>query len=102
MPSDLVKIGTINVKLDVKFKRDFGSSEVPAGNPTAGKVVTFSTSFSEIRSITVTAAYQAANPGAIAIYDFAGGANPTQFTVYIYSTAGNRVAGKFSWSAEGV
>jgi len=100
VPSDLMKLANINVKLDVKFKRDFGEGVIT--NAATGLVVTFATSFADVRSITTTAKYQAANPGAQAVYDFVDIPNPTTFTVYIYNTAGTRVTGTFSWSAEGV
>ncbi len=41
-------------------------------------------------------------PAVIAVYDFAGGANPTDFKVLLFDDTGTRVSGDFSWTARGV
>jgi hypothetical protein len=60
--------------------------------------VNFSASFTSVASITVTPKGTTAR---IAIYDFAGGVNPTNFKVLLFDTAGTRVTGDVSWAARG-
>ena len=37
-----------------------------------------------------------------AVYDFLDNPNPTNFTVYLFDTSGNKTTGSFSWSAQGL
>jgi hypothetical protein len=103
MPSDIAKIGSVGVKIDIKTIRDAGGGTITTA--TSGATVTFNRTFKDIRSITVTAARDDAQQP-IAVYDFTDGPNPTTFTVFLYATkgtnSGNRITGSFYWSAEGV
>ena len=94
---DIVRFDGINIKLDVKQKSDMGSTTA-VSTDVGGTTVNFSASFTSVASITVTPKGTTAR---IAIYDFAGGVNPTNFKVLLFDTAGTRVTGDVSWAARG-
>ena len=96
---ELAIVGPIRLRLTLKKKRDAGSGTSSAVAPVA---VTFNQTFLDIRSIVVTAAYNASYP-VTAVYDFLDVPSPTGFDVYCYRTdTGAQVANAFSWSVEGV
>lgn len=64
-----------------------------------GTVVNFIKPFKSVESITVSPKSTAQQE---AIYDFAGGINPTSFKVYLFNAAGARIDGTISWKARGV
>lgn len=100
-PNDhyLAKAGPVRLRIALKHKRDAGNGTSDASLPTP---VVFATNFIDIRSITVTAAYNASY-SIIAVYDFVDVPNPTGFDVYCFrSDTGAQVASDFSWAAEGV
>lgn len=103
MATEFTKITNIRLKLSVKNIRDAGSGTV--SNASTGLAVSFNKSFTNVRSITVTAARNDTD-APTAFYDFTSVPNPTGFTVFLIATkgasAGNKVTGDFSWSAEGV
>lgn len=94
---DLVQFTSINVKLDAKQKTDFGTIAA-VSTDAGGTTVTFNSSFTSVTSINLTPLGTAAR---YAIYDFAGGANPTTFKVLLYDSAGARLSGTVSWTARG-
>lgn len=94
-------IGAISdghVRLEIKSKSDSGEVTANAAD-SGGTTVNFGTSFISVNSITLTPKGTSAR---IAIYDFAGGANPTSFKALLYDTTGTRVSGSVSWQAFGV
>lgn len=103
MATEFTKITNIRLREDVKTIRDAGSGTVSTAS--TGVAVTFNKSFVDVRSITVTAAYNDTDAPA-AMYDFVDVPNPTGFTVYLYATkgasAGSKITGDFSWSVEGI
>ena len=99
---DLAVIKGLTIRLDVKLKNDAGTVSA-VSTDAAGTAVTFATSFSAVTSITLTAG-QASSGGAAAaipLYIFAGGANPTGFTVMLFNTSGTRISGSVGWSVKG-
>jgi predicted phage tail protein len=95
--TSLVQFTGITVSLDAKAKTDQGTITA-VSTDTGGTVVNFNTSFTSVTSISVTPQGTSAR---YAIYDFAGGANPTSFKVLLYDSAGNRLSGAVSWTARG-
>ena len=95
---ELVQIAAMNIRFDVKLKNDAGEGTAAAAD-SGGTTVNFNIPFIEVRSITVTPKTTTA---AIAVYDFAGGANPTSFKVLLFNTSGTRISGSFSWAVKGV
>lgn len=94
---DIVQVTNIVTKLDVKQKDDYGSIVANSADA-GGTTVTFNKPFNSVTSITLSPQGTAAR---YAIYDFAGGANPTTFKVLLYDSAGSRVSGTVSWTARG-
>lgn len=86
------------VRMEVKERSDSGEATVNAAD-TGGTTIAFTVPFVSVKSIIVTPKGTTAR---FAIYDFAGGANPTSFKALLYDTAGNRVSGTVSWQVAGV
>ena len=103
MATALSKVSNIRLKLDVKTIRDSGMGEIT--NAATGLVVTFNKTFVDVRSITITPARNDTDVPTDG-YDFTDTPNPTTFTAYLYATkgasAGNKITGHFSWTAEGI
>ena len=91
-----VSINIINVRLDSKLINDADTGTVT--NASTGVLVNFTKPFIDVVSIQVT---PIGTTPLFAVYNFVDTPNPTQFTVYLYNTAGTRVTGNFSWSARG-
>ncbi|HSK40925.1 MAG TPA: phage tail protein, partial [Arenibaculum sp.] len=96
-PQAVLSITEIRVKLDAKLIDDAGSGTAAASDG-GGTVMTFTRPFIDVTAITVN---PAGTTPRIAVYDFTDVPNPTQFKVFLFDTAGNRVSGPFSWSARG-
>lgn len=94
---DIVQMDSLLIKIDAKQKTDTGTVSAVAGDA-GGTTVTFAQAFSSVASITLTPLGTTAR---YAIYDFAGGANPTTFKVLLYDSAGARLSGTVSWTARG-
>jgi len=95
----LVKAGPVRLRISLKHKRDAGSG---TSDDMAPATVPFNKDFIDVRSITVTPAFNALYP-VIAVYDFVDVPNPTSFDVYCFrSDTGVQVENDFSWAAEGV
>lgn len=96
---ELAIAGPVRLRITIKHKKDAGNGTSDASLPAA---VVFNVAFIDVRSITVTAAYNASYP-VIAVYDFTDVPNPTGFDVYCFrSDTGAQVANDFSWKVEGV
>jgi len=95
-----VKIIDVRVRLDVKIQRDEGEGTVVVAAD--GAVVTFNKTFIDVRSISITPAYNASY-GVIGMYDFVDTPNPTEMTVYLVRIdTGAKVVGDFRWAVAGV
>jgi len=94
---DLIKLTALNFRLDVKQKEDFGTVSA-VSTDSGGTTVTFGLPFVAVTSITLTPLGTTAR---YAIYDFAGGANPTSFKVLLFNQSGTRISGSVSWAARG-
>jgi len=94
---DIVQFSSINIKLDVKQKDDYGTVSA-VSTDAGGTTVTFNNTFISVSSITLAPLGTTAR---YAIYDFAGTPNPTTFKVLLYDSAGNRISGTVSWTARG-
>lgn len=99
MGNNFFTISSINVRLETKIIKDGGIDSVSSAS--SGKTVNFNKSFAEVREIQVTAEGNATTKRT-AFYEFAGGANPTSFKVFIIDDGGTFQTGNFSWHAEGI
>ena len=95
---DLLKVTSLNMRLDTKQITDSGNGTASASD-SGGTSVNFNLSFVDVESITVTP--KGSSAPVIAIYDFTDTPNPTSFKVLLYNTSGTRVSGDFSWTARG-
>lgn len=90
---------SFQIQLDVK--RDIDSGVVVASAADVnGTQVLFNKAFKDIDSITL-APTKAVEPLS-AIYEFVDVPNPTEFFVYVFDSAGNRVSAIVSWKARGI
>jgi hypothetical protein len=91
------KLAGANVRLDVKLKNDGGTVTCNTADVN-GTTASFVAPFISVTSITLT---PAGTTPLTAVYNFAGAANPTGFSVFLFNSAGQRVSGNVSWSAKG-
>lgn len=96
--TDLLEMSSLNIRLDVKLRNDFGKGTAAAAD-SGGTDVSFNVDFIDVEAISVTPLTTSA---VIAVYDFVDTPNPTGFKVLLFDTNGARVDGSFSWSARGV
>lgn len=94
--TNLLQINALNVKLAVKNRSDSGVGTVT--DATNGLVVNFGYAFIDADSPMVQP--QGATP-LIAVVDFTDTPNPTSFRVYLYTMAGVKTTGSFSWLVRG-
>lgn len=92
----LLKVNALNIKLAVKNRTDSGAGTIT--NAAAGVWVPFGYTF--IDADTPMVQPQGAVP-LIPVVDYADNPNPTGFTVYLYTTAGIKTTGSFSWTVRG-
>jgi len=95
------KLGVINsqnILADLKLISESGSDSITTAS--TGKVITFAKEFRDMNSITVSP--NTGSTPTFAVYDFLDNPNPTNFTVYLFDTSGNKTTGSFSWSAQGL
>lgn len=92
--ANLIKISGFNLKLAVKMRRDGGSAVAAVG----GTVVNFNVAFIDANTPLVQPS--GATP-LTPVVIFAGGANPTSFTVKLYNASGTDVGGAFGWGTDG-
>lgn len=85
--------------LNIRRANDGGTVDVFAADQPTGTLVTFNKSFAFVESITVSALDSVQKT---AIYDFAGGFNPTSFYILTFDAAGNPCDATVSWAARGV
>lgn len=90
----LIKVNSLNVKLAVKLRNDSGAGTAAIG----GTVVNFGTAF--ISADTPIVQPNGSTP-LIPVVIYAGGTNPTGFTVKLYNISGADVGGSFSWTVRG-
>lgn len=92
--ANLLRINGLNIKLSTKQRNDSGTGTAAVG----GTVVTFGYAF-------ISADTPIVQPGGgtplIPVVIYAGGVNPTSFTVKIFNLAGVDVGGAFSWTVRG-
>ena len=93
--ANIIQINQITVKLAMKAKTDNGSGTAAA---TTGVAVTFNSAFASADTPNVQP--NGSTP-LIPVVIYAGGANPTGFTVHLYNLAGTDVGGAFSWTVRG-
>jgi len=97
------KLGRINsqdIRADLKLISESGSDEVTTAS--SGKVVTFTKTYRDINSITVSPNTGSTPTNGTTVYDFLDTPNPTNFTVYLFDMDGNKTTGSFSWSVQGL
>lgn len=94
---DIVEFKSINAKIDVKQKSDFGSVAA-VSTDAGGTTVTFNTPFVSVTSIQLT---PNSTTAAYAIYDFVSVPNPTTFKVLLFNSSGTRISGTVGWQARG-
>lgn len=92
--ANLLKITGLNVTLAVKLRNDSGEGSASVG----GSTVNFNYPF--ISADTPIVQPKGSTPR-IPVVTYAGGTNPTSFTVQIFSLAGTDVGGDFSWTVRG-
>lgn len=88
----------VNYRLDVKQKTVQGSQSCLSSDA-AGTAVNITGAFISVTAITLTAL---GTTPLIAVYNFTGTANPTQFTIMVFNTAGARVSANVSYTLRGV
>ena len=93
----LIRVSSINVRLDIKNSIDGGTATAIATDA-GGTFVAFNSAFVDVTSIVVTSKTAAAR---YAYYDFVDVPYPTGFRAYLVDSNGNRVSGLFSWQAMG-
>jgi hypothetical protein len=93
---NLLQVNGLNIKLSVKNRSDSGTGTVVTA--ATGVVVNFGYAF--ISADTPVVQPNGATP-LIPVVVYAGGINPTSFTVYLYTLAGALTTGSFSWSVRG-
>lgn len=87
----------IEEKLDSKIRNDAGAGTIVTAS--TGATVPFNVDFVDVVAITPNA--KAGGTAVTAIYDFTDVPNPTDFTVFLLDSNGNKTTGEFSWSARG-
>jgi hypothetical protein len=92
--ANLIGVNSLVVKLANKLRTDSGAGTAAVG----GTAVTFNVPF--VSADTPLVQPNGATP-LIPVVIYAGGANPTGFTVKLYNTSGADVGGTFSWTARG-
>lgn len=93
----IIRIDSLEFKLDVKLKNDAGNVNCLASD-SGGTVVNFFVQFVDVISIQVTP--KSTTP-ITAIYDFLDAPYPTSFKILLFNSSGIRVNGTVSWAAKG-
>jgi len=89
-----------NLTFSVSVSRSMDSGTVHALSTDAGGTqVNFAVAFKSVDSITLAVN---TTTDLIAIYDFAGGANPTGFKVLVFDNTGTRQTADVGWHARGI
>lgn len=94
--ANLIQIDSFNLKLSNKLKTDSGAGTITVA--ASGVVIPFNVAF--IDADTPIVQPNGATP-LTPVVDFVDAPNPTDFTVYLYNSAGAKVTGSFSWTARG-
>ena len=93
----VLNVEQFTLRLDAKLIND-GGSGTAVSTDAGGTTVNFNKPFVDVTAINVT---PSGTTPLIAIYDFVDVPNPTSFKVLLYTTAGVRANGNFSWSVKG-
>lgn len=89
-----------NFQVAISVREELDSGEISAlAADAAGTVVTFNKEFKQVNSITVAAD---TTTDRIAVYEFAGGINPTTFKIRVFDSVGVRQDATVSWKARGI
>lgn len=94
--TDLVQVDGLSIKLANKLRTDSGRGTIT--DATNGVWVPFNAAF--IDADTPLVQPEGATP-LLPVVDFSDVPNPTGFRVYLYTTAGAKTTGSFSWTARG-
>lgn len=98
--SDKALLAFTNLQILLDVKREVDSGSISAiSTDVGGTVVTFNKAFKSVDSITLSIQSTTTKT---AVYDFAGGINPTTFKVLVFDSGGSRVSATVSWKARGV
>jgi predicted phage tail protein len=98
-PLNVERLTKLTLRLDIKQKTDGGSVSCNAADA-EGTLAYFNISFIKVYSISPSPVGTAAR---YAVVNFAySTANPTQFRILLFDSAGNRVSGDVTWLAKGV
>jgi predicted phage tail protein len=93
----LIRLDSLNIRLDLKTKSDFGVVDC-LSTDSGGTTVNFNADFLDVTSIQVTP--QGTTPVTWAV-DFADVPNPTSFKVLVFDLSGTRVSATIRWDATG-
>lgn len=85
--------------LNIRRENDGGTLDIFAVDQPPGTLISFNKSFVLVESITISALDSVQKT---AVYDFAGGLNPTDFYGLAFDAAGAPVDATVSWAARGV
>jgi len=94
-----VAISDLYVSLAVRQEIDSGTVFALASDIN-GTVATFNKTFKDVNSITL--ATKSIEQPFTVIHDFNDLPNPTNFTIYVYDSTGNRVSERVDWKARGI
>jgi hypothetical protein len=94
---NLLQVNGLNVKLSIKQRKDGGSGTAAVG----GTFVPFNYPFIAADCPMVQPSFTSGAAPRYAVVTYAGGVNPTGFTVQIFNASGTDVGGAFSWSGGG-
>lgn len=94
----ILALSEFKVNLLVKRENDGGEASVFAADA-AGTSILFNKAFKFVESINVT---PVGTTDLAVTYNFAGGTNPTGFTVKLYDNTGFRIDGTVGWFARGI
>lgn len=94
--ANLIRVNSLNVRLSSKLKTDSGTGTVT--DATNGLLVSFGQAFVDADTPVVQ---PTGTTPLIPVVDFADVPNPTTFRIYLYTLAGAKTTGSFSWTARG-
>lgn len=92
----LARVSALTIKLSNKLRTDSGSGSI--SDAANGVFVPFNVSFLDANTPIVQ---PAGSTPLIPVVDFSDTPNPSGFTVYLYTPAGAKTTGSFSWTTRG-
>ncbi len=93
--NNLVRISSLNIKLDIKQRSDSGNAVAVVG----GTQVNFGYPFIYVDTPIVQPS--STTTPLVPVVNYVGTVNPTNFTVRIFNLSGVEVGGAFSWAVKG-